>query len=865
MDIMVRIHKLKQYFNQNSRDESKKRPMSLVNESQSSRSKDKKRSEQEMVVKKLCVSYMNDNNHLFSILLDEEATCSAFKASNLEIFPYNPTPNDSLLEGLCKEGLLESEKDDSKVGLVVIHTKVCESGVPTVGNMPVREIKVISGIPDQCQAGFMLENAGIFNIRWNIDADINGHWNFNNKTMIRATVIKSWALVNYSPSLSPTKVVDAYTLIGAISGFAEKLQNIFIPTVLSKTQTVLKELVPQGLDSQARQKRSWGTLPAVANSGAAGDLKPLLGSVKLDISNLVAFSRKFSLDGCNSRKSITALVELLKPMRGQQGAPPLALRPLTQIAKGNYANKIAMVDAEVLGALTRYLSLGPQDMIEEVVVNLLRILFSSPELQCHEAAVGVANQLQQFFDWVQGVLDIVWLGPSKRDRNPALEEDYSPPLQHRQRETRRPRDFERDGMDIMVRIHKLKQYFNQNSRDESKKRPMSLVNESQSSRSKDKKRSEQEMVVKKLCVSYMNDNNHLFSILLDEEATCSAFKASNLEIFPYNPTPNDSLLEGLCKEGLLESEKDDSKVGLVVIHTKVCESGVPTVGNMPVREIKVISGIPDQCQAGFMLENAGIFNIRWNIDADINGHWNFNNKTMIRATVIKSWALVNYSPSLSPTKVVDAYTLIGAISGFAEKLQNIFIPTVLSKTQTVLKELVPQGLDSQARQKRSWGTLPAVANSGAAGDLKPLLGSVKLDISNLVAFSRKFSLDGCNSRKSITALVELLKPMRGQQGAPPLALRPLTQIAKGNYANKIAMVDAEVLGALTRYLSLGPQDMIEEVVVNLLRILFSSPELQCHEAAVGVANQLQQFFDWVQGVLDIVWLGPSKVSLKLKT
>eukprot|EP01018_Ginkgo_biloba_P019850 Gb_29401 [translate_table: standard] len=48
-------------------------------------------------------------------------------------------------------------------------------------------IKVISGILEQCQAGLMLENAGIFDDRGNIDADINDHWNFN-KTMIRAAL-----------------------------------------------------------------------------------------------------------------------------------------------------------------------------------------------------------------------------------------------------------------------------------------------------------------------------------------------------------------------------------------------------------------------------------------------------------------------------------------------------------------------------------------------------------------------------------------------------------------------------------------------------------------------------------------------------
>eukprot|EP01018_Ginkgo_biloba_P019292 Gb_18151 [translate_table: standard] len=157
---------------------------------------------------------------------------------------------------------------------------------------------------------------------------------------------------------------------------------------------------------------SRGTLLAVANSGAAGGLIPLLGSVESDISNLVALSEEFSLvrnpdqvvlerlfrvddirAGATARKSIPALVELLKPMPDRPGAPPLALGLLTQIAKGNNANKIAMADAGALEALSKYLSLGPQDAIEEAVADLLRILFSSPELRRHEAAMGAVNQL----------------------------------------------------------------------------------------------------------------------------------------------------------------------------------------------------------------------------------------------------------------------------------------------------------------------------------------------------------------------------------------------------------------------------------------------------------------------------------------
>eukprot|EP01018_Ginkgo_biloba_P039244 Gb_21179 [translate_table: standard] len=129
----------------------------------------------------------------------------------------------------------------------------------------VRETKVTSDIPKQHQARLMLQNAGILDKRGNIDADMNGHGNINNKTMIRAVVIKSWRLVNFSPRLSPTKLINTYTFIARISGFAEMLQSIF----LSKTQTVLKDIVYQDLEAQAKQKRGGGTLLAIANSATA--------------------------------------------------------------------------------------------------------------------------------------------------------------------------------------------------------------------------------------------------------------------------------------------------------------------------------------------------------------------------------------------------------------------------------------------------------------------------------------------------------------------------------------------------------------------------------------------------------------------
>eukprot|EP01018_Ginkgo_biloba_P012390 Gb_08025 [translate_table: standard] len=323
----------------------------------------------------------------------------------------------------------------------------------------------------------------------------------------------------------------------------------------------------------------------------------------------------------------------------------------------------------------------------------------------------------------------------------------------------------KDGMKVMTRIYNLKQYFSQNPMDKDETIPLSLANESQSSWSKNKKRSEGEMVVK----VFVNDkiqNNHLFSILPEVEATSyvvpqdsaqisggspnlstyvpvvtnqkrsSAFRVSNLEILPSSPAPNNSILacknKGFCAKILLEmkkklifdlKKKDDPKgdncdeekrfvmVNTIAIDPRGIDYENPFVSTAvldtygsPVEkgqnikgeltrlelqdqegfsqkvddqdfvkllkvtgrygskgcfvvssdtqilieeqfyflygQIKVISSIPEQCQAVFRLENAGIFDDRGNIDADMKGHWNINNKTMIQAVVIKSRTLV---------------------------------------------------------------------------------------------------------------------------------------------------------------------------------------------------------------------------------
>ncbi|KAL2332790.1 hypothetical protein Fmac_014003 [Flemingia macrophylla] len=157
---------------------------------------------------------------------------------------------------------------------------------------------------------------------------------------------------------------------------------------------------------------SRGTLLSVANSGAAGGLISLLGCADTDIQDLLDLSEEFSLVrypdqvalerlfrvddirvGATSRKAIPALVDLLKPIPERPGAPILALGILTQLAVDCPSNKIVMVEAGALEALSKYLSLGPQDATEEAATDLLGILFSSAEIRRHESAFGAVTQL----------------------------------------------------------------------------------------------------------------------------------------------------------------------------------------------------------------------------------------------------------------------------------------------------------------------------------------------------------------------------------------------------------------------------------------------------------------------------------------
>ncbi|KAJ4848169.1 Interactor with COP9 signalosome (CSN) complex [Turnera subulata] len=157
---------------------------------------------------------------------------------------------------------------------------------------------------------------------------------------------------------------------------------------------------------------SRGTLLSVANSGAAGGLISLLGCADADISDLLELSEEFGLVrypdqvslerlfrvedirvGATSRKAIPALVDLLKPIPDRPGAPFLALGILNQLAKDCPPNKTVMVESGALEALTKYLSLGPQDATEEAATDLLGTLFSSPEIRRHESAFGAVSQL----------------------------------------------------------------------------------------------------------------------------------------------------------------------------------------------------------------------------------------------------------------------------------------------------------------------------------------------------------------------------------------------------------------------------------------------------------------------------------------
>uniref|UniRef100_F6I3R5 Uncharacterized protein n=1 Tax=Vitis vinifera TaxID=29760 RepID=F6I3R5_VITVI len=150
----------------------------------------------------------------------------------------------------------------------------------------------------------------------------------------------------------------------------------------------------------------------IANSGAVAELITLIGYIESDMPNLVALSEEFCLVrkpdqvvlenlfeiedirvGSTARKSMPLLVDLLRPIPDRPGAPPIAVQLLTRIADGSDTNKLIMAEAGALDVLTKYLSLSPQDSSEAIVSELLRILFSNPDLLRYKASISSLNQL----------------------------------------------------------------------------------------------------------------------------------------------------------------------------------------------------------------------------------------------------------------------------------------------------------------------------------------------------------------------------------------------------------------------------------------------------------------------------------------
>ncbi|XP_073305495.1 protein CELLULOSE SYNTHASE INTERACTIVE 3 [Primulina huaijiensis] len=151
---------------------------------------------------------------------------------------------------------------------------------------------------------------------------------------------------------------------------------------------------------------------AIANSGTVCGLMSLIGHIESDMPNVMALSEEFSLVknpdqivleslfqideirvGPISQSTIPLLVDLLRPIPNRPGAPSFSVRLLTQIAHGNDTNKLFIAEAGALDALTKYLSLSPQDLNEATVSELLRIMFSNPDLVQYESALSCMNQL----------------------------------------------------------------------------------------------------------------------------------------------------------------------------------------------------------------------------------------------------------------------------------------------------------------------------------------------------------------------------------------------------------------------------------------------------------------------------------------
>nr|CAB3489354.1 unnamed protein product [Digitaria exilis] len=184
-----------------------------------------------------------------------------------------------------------------------------------------------------------------------------------------------------------------------------------LASLLKSDHTIDKYFAAQALASLV-STGSRGIQLAIANSGAVLGAVALIGHVESDMPNLVTMAEEFKLaenpsqiiltnlfeledvcTGAIARRSIPLLVDLLKPMPDRPGAPLIALHLLTQLAEGNEMNKVAMAEAGALDALTKYLSLSPQDSTETTITNLLGILYSNPDLLYHESSRSTSNQL----------------------------------------------------------------------------------------------------------------------------------------------------------------------------------------------------------------------------------------------------------------------------------------------------------------------------------------------------------------------------------------------------------------------------------------------------------------------------------------
>ncbi|XP_073013308.1 protein CELLULOSE SYNTHASE INTERACTIVE 3 [Typha latifolia] len=196
------------------------------------------------------------------------------------------------------------------------------------------------------------------------------------------------------------------------------VQSSVIMQTLSSLNLLLKsdEIIDRYFAAQAMASLvcfgNKGVQLAIANSSAVGSIITLIGHIEYDLSNLSIMSEEFKLannpgqvilehlyeledvrTGATARKSIPLLVDLLRPMPDRPGAPLIALHLLTRLAEGSETNKITMAEAGALDALTKYLSLSPQDSTETIITDLLGILYRNSDLLHHEASLSTLNQL----------------------------------------------------------------------------------------------------------------------------------------------------------------------------------------------------------------------------------------------------------------------------------------------------------------------------------------------------------------------------------------------------------------------------------------------------------------------------------------